>query len=141
MKTILVGVDGSPRQAEVIATAVQVADAMHGRLILLRVVTVPTELPLRAYAVHPEEVGDLLLEGARKQLEEAARTVPSAILHEAQAVLGAPWRALVDAAERAHADLIVIGSHGYTGMDHLLGTTAAKVVNHAKCSVLVTRAR
>ena len=37
-------------------------------------------------------------------------------------------------------DLIVIGSHGYSGIDRLIGTTAAKVVNHAKQSVLVVRA-
>src|SRR6185503_10598621 len=100
-----VGVDGSPRQADVIDAAMRLAGALGGRLILMRVVTVPTELPLRAYAVRPEQVGDLLLEDARKQLEEAARAVPSAMLQEARAVLGAPWRALVDAAERAHADL------------------------------------
>jgi nucleotide-binding universal stress UspA family protein len=37
-------------------------------------------------------------------------------------------------------DLIVIGSHGYDALDRLLGTTAAKVVNHADRSVLVVRA-
>ena len=37
------------------------------------------------------------------------------------------------------ADLIVVGSHGYSGIDHLLGTTAARVVNHADRSVLVVR--
>jgi nucleotide-binding universal stress UspA family protein len=36
-------------------------------------------------------------------------------------------------------DLIVIGSHGYGALDHVLGTTAAKVVNHADRSVLVVR--
>ena len=34
----------------------------------------------------------------------------------------------------------VIGSHGYDTMDKLIGTTAAKVVNHAEVSVLVVRA-
>jgi nucleotide-binding universal stress UspA family protein len=42
-------------------------------------------------------------------------------------------------ARSVEADLIVIGSHGYAGFDRLLGTTAAKVVNHAHCSVLVVR--
>jgi nucleotide-binding universal stress UspA family protein len=37
-------------------------------------------------------------------------------------------------------DLIVIGSHGYHDADRVLGTTAAKVVNHADHSVLVVRA-
>jgi universal stress protein F len=34
---------------------------------------------------------------------------------------------------------VVIGSHGYGGLDRVLGTTAAKIVNHASCSVLVVR--
>ena len=41
----------------------------------------------------------------------------------------------------AGADCIVIGSHGYSGFDRILGTNAAKVVNHAECSVLVVRER
>jgi nucleotide-binding universal stress UspA family protein len=36
-------------------------------------------------------------------------------------------------------DLVVIGSHGYGGIDRLLGTTAAKIVDHAPCSVYVVR--
>jgi nucleotide-binding universal stress UspA family protein len=36
--------------------------------------------------------------------------------------------------------LIVIGAHGYQGLDRMLGTTAAKVVNHADRAVLVVRA-
>ena len=39
------------------------------------------------------------------------------------------------------ADLVVIGSHGYGGLDRLLGTTAAKVANRAPCSVLVVRGK
>ena len=34
----------------------------------------------------------------------------------------------------------MIGSHGYGGLDRILGTTAARVVNHALCSVFVVRA-
>jgi len=44
------------------------------------------------------------------------------------------WRAVVEAAVRERADLIVIGSHGYGGIDRLLDTTAAKIVDHANRS-------
>jgi universal stress protein F len=43
------------------------------------------------------------------------------------------------AAAENDVDMIVIGSHGYHGLDRVLGTTAAKVVNHADRSVLVVR--
>jgi nucleotide-binding universal stress UspA family protein len=42
-------------------------------------------------------------------------------------------------ARELSVDLIAIGSHGYSPVDHVLGTTAAKVVNHADRSVLVVR--
>jgi nucleotide-binding universal stress UspA family protein len=42
-------------------------------------------------------------------------------------------------AHQEDVDLIMVGSHGYSGVDRLLGTTAAKVVNHADRSVLVVR--
>jgi nucleotide-binding universal stress UspA family protein len=54
-------------------------------------------------------------------------------------VVGAPWEAVCNAARTTAVDVIVIGSHGYSGLDRLLGTTAARIVNHAPCSVLVVR--
>jgi nucleotide-binding universal stress UspA family protein len=50
-----------------------------------------------------------------------------------------PWRGVCAAALEEQVDLIVIGSHGYGALDHVLGTNAARIVNHAPCSVLVVR--
>jgi len=65
--------------------------------------------------------------------------VPAELLGGTQIVIGVAWQAICDGAHEQQADLVVIGSHGYSGFDRLLGTTAAKVVNHAQCSVLVVR--
>jgi len=46
---------------------------------------------------------------------------------------------ILGAAEEAEADLIVVGSHQPAMKDYLLGTNAARVVRHARCSVLVAR--
>lgn len=47
---------------------------------------------------------------------------------------------IIDAAERWHADLVLLGSHGHKGMGRLLlGSVAESVVRHANCSVLVVR--
>jgi nucleotide-binding universal stress UspA family protein len=46
---------------------------------------------------------------------------------------------ILGVAEEAEADLVVIGSHRPPMKDYLLGTNAARVVRHARCSVLVAR--
>jgi nucleotide-binding universal stress UspA family protein len=59
---------------------------------------------------------------------------------EVEIVEGQPWRTIIDVATREAADLIVLGSHGHSGLAHLtLGSTAEKVVRHAKCPVLTVR--
>lgn len=55
---------------------------------------------------------------------------------------GDPRSEIVDEAENWSADLIVLGSHGYTGVKRfLLGSVASSVVSHARCSVEVVRRR
>jgi nucleotide-binding universal stress UspA family protein len=58
-------------------------------------------------------------------------------------VTGTPWNEVVGLAKRdAGIDLIVMGTHGRTGLKHaLLGSVAEKVVRHAPCPVLVARNR
>ena len=46
---------------------------------------------------------------------------------------------ILEVAEEAEADLVVVGSHRPAMKDYLLGTNAARVVRHARCSVLVAR--
>ncbi|MGH7741085.1 MAG: universal stress protein, partial [Candidatus Eiseniibacteriota bacterium] len=61
---------------------------------------------------------------------------------QAQVVVGDPRTELVEAAKREHADLLVVGSHGRTGLTKLmLGSVASHVVTHAPCSVLVVKRR
>jgi nucleotide-binding universal stress UspA family protein len=53
---------------------------------------------------------------------------------------GHPWPAICDTAKEKNADLIVISSHGYTGLKRmLLGSTAEQVVRHAECPVMVVK--
>ena len=52
---------------------------------------------------------------------------------------GVPHREILDAATETKADLIIVASHKPGLEDYLLGSTAGKVVRHARCSVLVVR--
>ena len=138
MKTLLVALDGSPRARGVLEAGV--AQATKGdRLVLFRAVGVPVDLPFTAIALSPEEVLAALEERARVEIGELARAVVANIPYEIKIVAGSAWQAICDAARASGADLIVIGSHGYGGIDRVLGTTAGRVVNHADRSVLVVR--
>ena len=55
---------------------------------------------------------------------------------------GAPFDEICKAAKEIESDLIVIATHGYTGLKHVfLGSTAERVVRHAPCPVLIVRER
>jgi nucleotide-binding universal stress UspA family protein len=139
MKTILVAVDGSAREPDVLSAAAELARRYEAELILFRAVGLAPELPQAALTMSPSEVAALVQTEARRALERRAAELPRGTRARVRVDLGTPWHAIVDAAHAEHANLVVIGSHGYSGLDRLLGTTAAKVVNHADCSVLVVK--
>ena len=138
-KRILVGLDGSPREKGVLQEAITQAERFDARLIPFRAVALPTELPAEALSVTPDALGGLLVDTARRQLQRLVEASPLRYFEPVHVQLGVPWRAICEAARRDEVDLVVIGSHGYGGVDRLLGTTAAKVVDHAPCSVLIIR--
>jgi nucleotide-binding universal stress UspA family protein len=140
MKKILVGIDGSLRQKGVLSAASELARRTRAKLILFRAVSLPTELPPEAYLMAPDEVTRMLEHRAQVAVEEAARDVSGELLDGLRVAIGTPWQAICSAATEENVDLIVVGSHGYDTLDRVLGTTAAKVVNHADRSVLVVRA-
>lgn len=140
MDRILVGLDASPRSDGVLQVALELARRVGGKLILFRAVGVPHDVPQEAYSMTPASVAELLEGQAKKYLDKLATTVPQNLLIGTMVHIGSPWSSICQVADEQNADLIVIGSHGYAGLDKLIGTTAAKVVNHAKQSVMVVRA-
>jgi nucleotide-binding universal stress UspA family protein len=138
-RVIIVGLDASPRAEKVLAAAVRVAQTRGERLVLVRAVSMPIELPHEALAMSPSDLPLVLQAAAEKELERVAATLPADLVAAKCVRIGTAWSRVCEEAELRGADLIVVGSHGYDGIDRLLGTTAAKVVNHAHCSVLVIR--
>jgi universal stress protein F len=138
MKKILVAIDGSPRADGVLAHAESIAQRTGAKLILFRSFGIPPDMSL-AWPANDEPLEQALRTRAQTYLDECARKVPGELLGGVRVSLGVPWEAVCKAARDEDVDLIVIGSHGYSALDHLLGTTAAKIVNHADRSVLVVR--
>ena len=142
MKTILVALDNSPRAPEVLKAAIEAANATSdAKLVLFRAVGIPPEMPGLIWQTDAPSLMDLLRDAAKKGLEAHAAHVPASLRSEplVSVEIGSPWQGICTAIEREKADLLVIGSHGYGVVDRILGTTAAKVVNNASCSVLVVR--
>ena len=139
MDRILVGLDASPRAEDVLGTAVELARRTGGKLILFRAVGVPHEIPVEAYTMTPASLAEMLQREALEYLDRIASALPAEMVLETVVSVGTPWQGICAAADHHQAALIVIGSHGYSGIDKLIGTTAGKVVNHAHQSVLVVR--
>jgi len=141
IKRILVGLDGSPRERAVLGAGQELALRYDARLTLLRAVGLPPEIPDEAWQNPAVTVKEFLEGQARQGLERLARELPDSLRgrYELEVVVATAWEALCTRAQSLEANLIVIGSHGYGGLDRVLGTTAARVVNHALCSVLVVR--
>ena len=131
MKRILVCLDKSPLAEDVHRTALETARANHAKIRLFRVVEGGGERP---------EPNDVLIKNAKAELDRIGRNDPSDLSAGSSIVIGeAPWKAICAAAREENADLIVIGAHSHGTIARALGTTAAKVVNHADRSVLVVR--
>jgi universal stress protein F len=139
MKRILACLDASPRAPNVLAAAVDLAKKSGAKLVLFRAVGIPPELKEDIFAVSPNDILEHLLTKARQDLAELAKAAPAELVERQLVHVGAPWDVICREAKQQEADLIVIGSHGYSGLDRLIGTTAAKVVNHTDRSVLVVR--
>jgi universal stress protein F len=136
---ILVGVDGSPREPKVLEAAIALAKDRGGKVYLARAMMVPVSIPTAVWTLQGEDFAQFLVEHGNQELSVTAEKVPSELRADMITRLGQPADVLIALAEELDADLVVIGSHGYGGIDRVLGTTAAKVVNRAKCSVLVVR--
>lgn len=141
MKRILVCLDASPRAPHVLAVAGDLAARTGSKLAVFRSVGLPPEVDKEFLVVSPNDVVAQLTTRAREDLTKLTADVSPATLDGLYVRIGTPWDAICTEARTLDADLIVVGSHGYSGLDRVLGTTAAKVVNHADRSVLVVRAK
>ena len=132
-KAILVPIDLShPEPGRKILRIAQALAGKDGRITLL---TVVPEIPAFVASELPE--GTL-----RKNLERALaelRTFAEGTGAEAEARHGHAPTAILEYAREIRADLIIVGSHRPGFQDYFLGSTAARVVRHAQCAVLVDR--
>jgi len=142
IRTILAAVDFSKPSDAAVAEAVDLASALGAKLTIFHAF----ELPVPAVSPYEVAIPEAYLEESRKaagkRLEAARELAEGAgVTVESRLGEGPAARAISDAARDVGADLIVIGTHGHTGLAHLvLGSVAERTLRHAPCSVLTVKA-
>ncbi len=136
-KKILCPVDFDDNSMAALDTAAELARDNDAVLYLMHVISVPlttTALPLEPYA-------SVSTEPAKLHLEKIVRErVGRKVRHEIVVKIGEPADQISAAAEDLDADLIVMATHGRSGVAHLfLGSVAEKVIRSAGRSVLTVR--
>jgi nucleotide-binding universal stress UspA family protein len=136
---VLVPLDFSEQSVPTLDMAVRVL-APEGKATLLHVVEWLPAVTQGAFGVYPHRRDiEQLKRLSREKLEAHARERPGARF-VVQVGEGRPAAVILDVAEHLRPDLIVIGSHGRSGLDHLLlGSVAEKVLRRASRPVLVVR--
>jgi nucleotide-binding universal stress UspA family protein len=138
---VLVALDNSSRTEGVFDAACEIAGRFVARLHPLRVVAVSPEFPAAAAGSRADPLSTFLVKMAVDALQQLEVRSPGVSLQAPIVRTGEAWRVILEVGDEFDADLIVIGSHGYKGLDRLLGTTAANVVNMAHRNVLVVHTR
>jgi len=144
IKRILVPLDFSECSKKALRYALALARQHSAALVLLYVAgTTPAYGPLDYAPVDFGNVQQEMEAGAAKQLAKMIEDeIGDAVPAEAIIRAGMASTEIVEAARELTADLIVISTHGRSGLKHvLLGSVAEQVVRHAPCPVLVVRER
>jgi len=142
---ILLAIDGSVASLDAIEEVAHRPWPSPSALRILSVIqpyTPPaTEIVLASATL--EEIRQRQAQDAEQLTQQARERIAAPGLSVETAIReGDPRTAIVDAADEWQADLIVVGSHGRTGLKRLvLGSVAQAVVAHAHCSVEVVRRR
>lgn len=139
-KNILVGTDFSEISNRALDYAIAFAKLTGGEVAILHAYELPIYgFPDGALLATAEVAGDILT-AAQAALQRTCESRAGAVRLTPIVRQGVAWEELNSVAEQIGADLIVIGTHGRTGIAHaLIGSIAEKVVRTAKTPVLTLR--
>jgi nucleotide-binding universal stress UspA family protein len=139
--TILFPTDFSPAADHALTWATDLAQRFDANLLLVHVVP-PSAYPLHNIAQMQgfPNLRDEILKRCRQEIAAVATRVGK-VRTEQRVLEGAAHSEILDCAAKEGVDLIVMGTHGHTGLKHvLLGSVAERIVRLAPCPVLTVRA-
>lgn len=136
---ILIATDGSQGAKEAEACACDLAVSWGATLTVMSVLEFPRGLN-PGYPVNRLYLGELMKQATREQAEVAGRASDRGIPVDTRIATGIPSEEVLAAAAAEDPDLIVVGTRGKTGLEHvLLGSTAERIIRTAPCPVLAVR--
>jgi len=139
---ILTAIDFSENSDYAFDYALTLAKQFNAELTVMHVINEPVDLR-GFYVPHIsfEQLEKEIEEGAVKMMENFCQTRLGAFTtYKTAIVTGIPYEEVIKKAEEVGASLIVLGTHGRTGLDHLIfGSTAERIVRSASCPVLTIR--
>lgn len=141
VKHILVPTDFSNHADDALDYAIELAQRLQARLTLLHIIDTAPLGVVEGAAMLPPAYWQELETGIEQSMEASLKRLDDAGLPgETTIVHGVPFQSIIDTAQDKGVDLIIMGTHGRTGLTHaLMGSVAEKVVRLAPCPVLVTR--
>ena len=148
---ILAPTDFSKYSGFALEWAAYLAQCMKADLVLLHVISeeegkIMEEIIGEGAVIQiPKGIRQNVVEDRQKKLKEqyemvVARDIKASLKAEEMIRIGVPFLEVVKVAKEKDVDLIVMGTHGRTGLSHvLIGSVAEKVVHHAHCGVLTIK--
>lgn len=142
IKKILVPIDFSDYSKKALQYTVSFAKQFNSEINLVYVIEpiiYPADLSMGQIVITKADID--YEEKAKEELTELAKTEISELLsYNIIVKTGKPFMEIIGTAKDIDADLIIISTHGHTGVEHLLfGSTSEKVVRKAPCPVLTLR--
>ena len=138
---VLVSHDFSERSSSAVAVAREWALALGSEVTLVHVVEPVVYPEFYAVDVMPDEVLHRIEERSVEAMKATAAEHLQGVGHTLEVVTGRAVDALLDAADPAHFDLVIMGTRGLSGLQHLLlGSVAEGVVRRSRIPVLTVRA-
>ncbi len=136
LKKILIAVDGGPTAEKVSLFGFQLCQQLHAEIGLISVVD--TTFLMTDGTVTPREIANVSKNDFKKSHQLLIEKIFKDFKVWTFVEEGTPYEMILKTAEEWEADLIIIGTHGRTGLSHLLmGSVAEKVTRHSSKPVLI----